>query len=59
MGVKKFEETIAPWMGSLGGVIEVDDFGYLTVGDLLDVLDVKQLRRLRARIDRVIRMRGD
>lgn len=57
MGVKKFDETSMPY--GFGGVIEVDDSGRVTVGDLLDALDVAQLRRLRARIDRVIRIRGD
>ena len=60
MGVKKIQETSAPSGSSgFGGVIRVDDSGMLTVGDLLDALDTDQLRRLKLRIDSVIRMRGD
>lgn len=59
MGVKKFEETFMPGIEVLGGVIEVDGSGVLSLGDLLDALDTDQLRRLKSRIDGVIRMRGD
>ncbi len=59
MGVKKFEESSVLGIESLCGIFEIDDFGYCTIGDMLDSLDTDQLRRLKLRIDNVINMRGD
>ena len=59
MGVRKFEETSVNGVESLGGVFEIDDFGRVSIGDLLNELSTEQLRRLKMRIDNVINMRGD